>query len=151
MAARARYVHTNLVARDWRRLATFYVTVFGCEIAGPQRDLSGTWLESLTRLATARVSGVHLRLPGHGEDGPTLELFSYAEVQETPAPVPNRVGFGHIAFLVDDVPSVVETVVDNGGEVLGGPVGTNVAELGELEVAYVRDPEGNIIELQRWR
>jgi len=65
--------------------------------------------------------------------------------------VPNRVGFGHIAFLVDDLASVVEAVVDNGGEVLGGPVRTNVAELGELEVAYVRDPEGNIIELQRWR
>jgi len=64
--------------------------------------------------------------------------------------LPNRVGFGHIAFLVDDVPSVVEAVLDNGGEILGGPVRTTVAQLGELEVAYVRDPEGNIIELQRW-
>jgi len=26
----ARYVHTNLVALDWRRLAAFYVEVFGC-------------------------------------------------------------------------------------------------------------------------
>jgi predicted enzyme related to lactoylglutathione lyase len=26
----ARYVHTNLIARDWRALAGFYQRVFGC-------------------------------------------------------------------------------------------------------------------------
>jgi predicted enzyme related to lactoylglutathione lyase len=35
-----RYVHTNLIARDWRRLASFYQAVFGCEIAPPVRDFA---------------------------------------------------------------------------------------------------------------
>ncbi len=44
---RARYVHTNLIARDWRTLADFYVGVFGCEIAPDARGslefhMSGT-------------------------------------------------------------------------------------------------------------
>jgi predicted enzyme related to lactoylglutathione lyase len=151
VAGGARYAHTNLVARDWRRLATFYLTVFDCEYEGPERDLGGTWLESLTGLAGARLEGVHLRLPGHGSGGPTLEIFTYTEIQEAPVPLPNRAGFGHIAFRVDDVALVLTSILDNGGEILGGPVRTSVAGAGELEVAYARDPEGNIIEVQRWQ
>jgi predicted enzyme related to lactoylglutathione lyase len=30
-----RYVHTNLIARDWRALAKFYTGVFGCEFVPP--------------------------------------------------------------------------------------------------------------------
>ena len=35
---RARYAHTNLIARDWRRLSDFYVRVFGCVPVPPERD-----------------------------------------------------------------------------------------------------------------
>jgi catechol 2,3-dioxygenase-like lactoylglutathione lyase family enzyme len=146
----ATYVHTNLVARDWRRLAAFYTAVFGCEVRGAERALHGAWLEVLTGLAGARLEGVHLGLPGHGDGGPTLEIFTYAETEESPAAGPNRVGYGHIAFRVDDVPAALRRILDNGGETLGGPVRTTVAGEGELEVAYARDPEGNIVELQRW-
>src|SRR5690242_18585856 len=48
-----RYVHTNLVARDWRRLADFYVNVFRCAVAGPERDLHGDWLDTATALSGA--------------------------------------------------------------------------------------------------
>jgi len=146
----ATYVHTNLVARDWRRLAAFYTAVFGCEVRGAERALHGARLEALTGLAGARLEGVHLGLPGHGDGGPTLEIFTYAETEESPAPGPNRVGYGHIAFQVDDVPAALRSILDNGGETLGGPVRTTVAGEGELEVAYARDLEGNIVELQRW-
>jgi len=30
-----KYTHTNLVARDWRRLADFYIKVFGCTPVPP--------------------------------------------------------------------------------------------------------------------
>ena len=33
-----KYVHTNLVAHDWKRLATFYIEVFGCKPKPPERD-----------------------------------------------------------------------------------------------------------------
>jgi hypothetical protein len=43
----ARYGHTNLVARDWRRLAGFYVDPFGCVPVPPERAYPGgrrvTW------------------------------------------------------------------------------------------------------------
>ena len=37
MAIGIRYAHTNLIAKDWRSLARFYIEVFGCEPAGPER------------------------------------------------------------------------------------------------------------------
>ena len=41
----ARYGHTNLIARDWRPLASFYESVFGCRPIPPERDLSGDAVE----------------------------------------------------------------------------------------------------------
>ena len=35
MTVRARYVHTNLVVRDWEKLVGFYRDVFGCTPATP--------------------------------------------------------------------------------------------------------------------
>lgn len=49
MPIQAKYAHTNLTARDWRRLARFYCEVFNCVPKGPERDLSGLWLDELTR------------------------------------------------------------------------------------------------------
>ncbi|MFN2155425.1 MAG: VOC family protein, partial [Anaerolineae bacterium] len=80
MPVRARYVHTNLVARDWRALAAFYERVFGCTPVPPERALSGPWLERATGLNEVQIRGVHLRLPGHGESGPTLEVFQYSDL-----------------------------------------------------------------------
>lgn len=42
-------------------------------------------------------------------------------------------------------------LVDQGGTVVGEIASTTVVGVGDLEVTYVRDPEGNIIELQARR
>ena len=73
----ARYGHTNLIAEDWRALARFYEQQFGCTPVPPERDFKGRDLERGTGIAGAELRGAHLRLPGHGDDGPTLEIFNY--------------------------------------------------------------------------
>lgn len=146
-----RYVHTNLVARDWRALAEFYVRVLGCTRIEPERDLSGDWLERGTRVPGAHLRGQHLRLPGHGEGGPTLEIFQYGELVAQPFPVANRLGFGHIAFSVDDVRATLAEVLAAGGTLHGEVVTQLIEGVGELTFTYARDPEGNLIELQAWR
>lgn len=103
--SQARYAHTNLIADDWRALAGFYEDVFGCEPLVPERDLRGAWIDAGTGIEDAHIRGVHLRLPGHGPDGPTLEVFQYAEHAERPPTAVHRPGFGHICFAVDDVES----------------------------------------------
>lgn len=51
MVVEAKYVHTNLVARDWRKLVEFYVQVFGCKRMPPERKISGQWLDDATGIA----------------------------------------------------------------------------------------------------
>ena len=146
----ANYVHTNLIARDWKRLVRFYTDVFGCKPKDPERDMSGSWLDSVTSLGNAHLTGVHLRLPGCEQDGPTLEIFSYDELVERGMPAANHCGFAHIAFAVDDVDQALQAVIAAGGGVVGKIATTELPGVGVLRVVYARDPEGNIVELQKW-
>jgi predicted enzyme related to lactoylglutathione lyase len=150
MPIRAKYVHTNLITRDWKKIVRFYSDVFGCEPQGSERDMSGVWLDSLTSLRSAQLTGVHLLLPGYEHDGPTLEIFSYAELVNRGTPPANQCGFAHIAFVVDDVDQALHAVIAAGGDAVGKIATTEVKGLGALRVVYARDPEGNIIELQKW-
>ena len=146
----ARYVHTNLIARDWKQLARFYQDVFGCVSAPPERDYSGEAFDRLANLEGARQRGMHLRLPGWGDDGPTLEVFEYTPDLEKPDTRVNRHGFGHIAFTVDDVHQALERVLGAGGGQVGEVVTLTRADGKQVMVVYATDPEGNVVELQRW-
>ena len=145
------YVHTNIAARDWRALAIFYQEVFGCVPVGPLRDQEGDWLARGIGVPGIRLEGVHLALPGRGDDGPTLEIYTYTPAEEAPTPAPNRYGLGHLAFRVDDVTATLDAVLAAGGGTLGSVSTAEVAGVGTLEFVYARDPEGNILELQSWR
>ena len=145
----ATYVHTNLVAKDWKKLADFYQIVFGCIPVPPQRDLGGEAISNATAIMGAHILGMHMRLPGWGENGPTLEIFSYTpELEHAPVAV-NRPGFGHIAFLVDNVQNAIDAVLENGGCMVGKLVSVAVADH-TVTFAYLTDPEGNVIEVQSW-
>jgi catechol 2,3-dioxygenase-like lactoylglutathione lyase family enzyme len=147
----ARFGHVNVTSRDWRRLADFYREVFGMEQAGPERDISGTDLDRATGLTGAHLRGAHLRLPGGGDDGPTLEIFSYDTMAPDPGTAtPHRAGWGHIAIMVPDVPVAQEAVVAGGGAILGDAVTMATKDGRRLTWGYVTDPDGNILELQTW-
>ena len=120
----ARYIHTNLIARDWRALAAFYGSVFGCVDAPPERDFASREVEAGTGVPGAALRGMHMRLPGWGADGP--------------------------AFAVESVADARAEVLANGGRAIGDIV-TVTTSRGTVTWCYVTDPEGNIVELQTWR
>jgi len=91
-----------------------------------------------------------LRLPGYDKDGPTLEIFSYDKVVERGMPIANQCGLAHIAFSVGDVDEALQAVIAAGGGAVGKITSTEVDGVGLLRVVYARDPEGNIVELQKW-
>jgi len=146
----ARFVHVNLVAKDWRTLTGFYQDVFGCVPVPPKRSLSGEWLSRATGVPDARLEGMHLRLPGKHPDGPTLEIFQYSEVLRQLPAAANRQGLGHVAFEVDDVLAYASSVLSHGGALVGEVVERSIEGVGVITFAYATDPEGNIIELQQW-
>jgi predicted enzyme related to lactoylglutathione lyase len=149
MTIQAKYAHTNIIAKDWRALASFYTEVIGCVPVPPERDLSGEPVERGTGIPGVHLRGVHLRLPGRGADGPTLEIFSYEPMVEGGVKAVNRPGLGHLAFLVDDVEAARTEVLAHGGSIVGEVVTTPVGDSGHfIQWCYVTDPEGNILELQ---
>jgi predicted enzyme related to lactoylglutathione lyase len=150
MISGVRYSHTNLVARDWRSLATFYETAFGCTFVPPERDYSGRLLEAGTGVPDAAIAGVHLRLPGPGADGPTLEIYSYTPSVDSALPAVNRPGLAHLAFEVDSVDEARTHVLAAGGGSVGEIVTLTTSLGARVTWCYVTDPEGNVLELQSW-
>ena len=149
MTIQAKYTHTNIAARDWRALADFYIEVLGCELVPPERDLSGDPVERGTAVAGMHLRGAHLRLPGCGEDGPTLEIFNYDPMIEAELKAVNRCGLGHLAFLVQDIDAAVKEVLAHGGKRVGEVVTTPIGSTGHFyHWCYMTDPEGNVLELQ---
>ena len=146
-----RYAHTNIAARDWKKLSDFYINVFSCTVKPPERKLSGDWLDQATGLSKAELEGVHLLLPGHGDSGPTLEIFSYKDTHESEPLIANYTGFTHIAFEVDDVDQTLNAAMKSGGKLLGKITEKAIEGVGFLKFVYFRDPEGNIVEIQSWK
>lgn len=103
----------------------------GARQCPPERELAGQWLEDGTGVPDAQIRGVHLRLPGYGDEGPTLEIFQYN-------------------FAVDDVEAVRDALIAAGGGAVGELVSVEIPGAGTVTFVYMTDPEGNIIELQRW-
>ena len=144
-----KYVHTNIIARDWKSLSEFYQKVFHCIPVPPGRDLRGAWVEALSGVKNAHIQGEHLRLPGYDENGPTLEIFSYNEMVYNEKFI-NTSGLSHLAFLVDDVASTLALVKENGGQSVGELVIQKYPDGKTGTFVYCKDIEGNIIELQNW-
>ena len=146
-----RYVHTNIIAKDAKNLIEFYKNVLHCKSIDEKRDLRGEWLDRLTNLKGAHITGEHLLLPGYDTDHPTLEIFSYEELSRSMPAEINRPGFAHLAFEVDDVKKTLADIIRAGGSSVGELVTAGYPDGMEAVFVYATDPEGNIIELQSWR
>ena len=146
----ARFGHVNLTTRDWRRLAAFYADVFGCVFVPPERDIRSADLDAATGLHDAHLTGAHLRLPGYGDSGPTIEIFEYDKIDRHPGARIDRPGWGHVAFQVPDVPAALEAVTQAGGGRFGSTVTMQTKDGRTITWVYATDPDGNIVELQAW-
>jgi predicted enzyme related to lactoylglutathione lyase len=146
-----KYVHTNIIAKDWKSLANFYTRVFDCVPVLPERNYHGEWLEKGTGVKNAKLKGVHLRLPGYNESGPTLEIFQYSDKVDSEKSLPNKIGIGHLSFQVDDVENILNKAMGNGGSKIGEISEHHITGVGLLKYIYIYDPENNIIELQSWK
>ncbi|MBK7629286.1 MAG: VOC family protein [Ignavibacteriales bacterium] len=150
MSLKIKYVHTNIVAKNWKRLADFYIKVFGCSIVPPIRKYNGKDLDSAVNIKNVLLRGVHLRLPGYKTNGPTLEIFSYSPVLKKQNRKVNTPGLTHLAFEVNNVNIAYKMVIENGGNKVGKTISLKRSDGKKVTWCYVKDPEGNMIELQKW-
>jgi len=144
------YLHTNLTVENIENMMEFYVGVFGCSPVREIQQLTGDWIERITAVKDGEIKYVHLRLPGHWDKGPELELIQYLNPTKKYEITPDTYGFGHLSFSVSDVNEALDAVIKAGGSCVGEVVTVEVPNRGLLTEVYATDPEGNIIELQSY-
>lgn len=145
-----RYVHTDIIARDAAKLCEFYKNVLGCKSINEKRDLRGLWLDKMTGIKDAHITGEHLCMPGYDEDHPTLEIFSYDEMKDGGLHAINQYGLAHLAFETDDVEGVLAKILKAGGTQVGELVHADYEDGRHAVFVYAADPEGNTLEIQSW-
>jgi catechol 2,3-dioxygenase-like lactoylglutathione lyase family enzyme len=137
--------HINIVVRDLGGAKKFFLQ-FGFEIAR-EGNLSGEWIETLTRLKNVKARYAALSLPGH-ETNLELLTFDSPVGEECPAiDVLTTIGYRHIAFAVENIEKVVDDLKAQGV--------TFFSEIRRYEEAkkklcYFYGPEGIVLELAEY-
>ena len=145
MARATGFNHTSFTVSDIDRGVGFWRDVLGFTVAdlGP-RDAD--WLGRLIGVAGARAKIAHLH--GHGAH---VEFIQYL-TPVAPAMVlaANRPGSAHVAIEVDDIERIVDAFTAAGGRLEGEIVTCATGSTSGSREAYLRDPNGVLVELIEW-
>jgi len=136
-----RLEHVGIVVNDLQAAIDFFVEL-GLEPRG-KGQVEGDWVGRIIALNDVKAELAMLRTPdGQGE----IELVKFHSPPTQPgdpqAPS-NTPGLRHLAFLVEDIDSVVAGLKARGTELEGELVRYE----NSYRLCYVRGPEGIIIEL----
>lgn len=140
------FKHISLVARNAVQLAEFYKTVFGCKDIRPLQQLSGEAVSRGNGLPGSDILSVWLSLPG--VEHPFFEIHEYKNTVERALPQVNEPGYGHMSFKVEDIHATSAAILSAGGTELG-EITNFGTETDPVLLIYIRDPEGNILELEQ--
>ena len=146
MVEAMRLAHINLVARDVEALAAFYVSVMKCDVLRELKILSGENVSRGNGLSNSEIRSIWLKFPELEQ--PFLELHEHIVTHHRDQPRVNEPGFGHLAFQIEDVSSTLSNIVNAGGAQIGQITDFGTPEMPYL-IAYARDPEGNVLELEQ--
>ncbi|SFU06034.1 Catechol 2,3-dioxygenase [Pseudovibrio denitrificans] len=138
--------HINLVARDAKALAAFYEAVFQCKQMRPAKVLSGEKVSKGNGLPNSEILSIWLTFPDCGT--PFLELHQHAATEDRGVAPVNATGFGHLAFQTPDLHALIAKVLSAGGSKQGEVTNFGTSERPHL-ICYMRDPQGNILELEQ--
>jgi catechol 2,3-dioxygenase-like lactoylglutathione lyase family enzyme len=136
-----RMEHVGIVVNDLPAATEFFVQL-GLEPGG-KGQVEGSWVDRIVALDGVKAELAMLRAPnGQGE----VELVKFHS-PPTPTGDPdapsNTPGIRHLAFLVEDIDTVVAGLRARGTELMGELVRYEDS----YRLCYVRGPEGIIVEL----
>ena len=138
--------HVSINAQNADALAEFYRNVFGFIDRRPPRWLTGEKVSRGNGLPGSKIYSIWLNFPGTRES--FLEILSFEKPVNREASAVNASGYAHIAFEVSDLKKTVTTVLKSGGS-LQGEITNFGTEAKPHLIIYVRDPEGNVLELEQ--
>ena len=134
------FSHVAITVSDFNEAVRFYWDVFGAPVVG----VSDTPSERVRTFfgvdapdPTCKIGWV--RVPG----GATIEIFEFRPCEPATEVVWNRVGPTHISFNVHDTDRWHRYLVDKGVEIVSAPERSPHGHT----FFFVKDPDGNLIEL----
>lgn len=146
--------HVGITVPDIEEATTFLVVALGAEIL---YDMPGPSAETVDEEADQRSQAQLGTRPGSRwigsrmlrlGDGPSIELFEYADDGQRPPVGASDLGLQHFAVYVDDIDAARSKIVEAGGTAYAGPSVLPGAEAGENNKwLYTVAPWGSIIEL----
>lgn len=132
--------HVGIVVDDLAAAIEFF-TQLGLEPRG-KGQVEGDWVGRIIALQDVKAELAMLRTP----DGQEIELVKFHSPPTEPGDPEepsNAPGLRHLAFLVEDIDSVVEGLKARGTDLMGDLVQYE----NSYRLCYVRGPEGIIVEL----
>ncbi|MEL6468042.1 MAG: VOC family protein [Pseudomonadota bacterium] len=137
--------HVSITAGNAKRLAQFYIDALGLRMRRPPKRLSGGIISRGNGLPGSDICSIWLDFPDRSK--PFLEIMEYSDAAQGGVRPINAPGYGHIALQVPDLEAALDRILDCGGSQQGEVVNLGTSERPCLCV-YVRDPEGNVLELE---
>jgi catechol 2,3-dioxygenase-like lactoylglutathione lyase family enzyme len=129
--------HVGVTVADLDRAVDFYRTVLGLSLLD-RFTVDGEAFATGVGVDGASAEFVHL-----DADGVRIELVAYdPEGEAVHSDTVNRPGTAHLGFAVEDVDAVYESLPDE-VETVSAPRTTASG----TRILFVRDPEGNLVEL----
>lgn len=141
-----RCVHVSLAARSADRLSDFYISVFDCEEIRSPRTLSGETVSRGSGLPNSVIYSIWLKFPE--QETPFLEILEYESSRIRAIPRVDELGISHLSFQLEDIHSTMTKVLEAGGSSLGEITNFGTSDEPFL-IVYMRDCEGNILELEQ--
>jgi catechol 2,3-dioxygenase-like lactoylglutathione lyase family enzyme len=136
-----RFDHVGVIVRDLELTTTFF-TDLGF-VAEEPVDVVGSWMDRVIDLEDSHIELVVITAPdGSGR----LELTKYIAPVSSEEPVASpadTLGFRHVGYVVADIAEIIGKAREAGYELVG-----EVADYeDEFRLAYIRGPEGLILEV----
>ena len=136
-----RFDHVGITVKNLDAVTAFFVWL-GFEVEG-RMLMEGEFVDTVIGMANSLSEIVMLRPPGGGTG---LELSSFIRPNHEPGSpnaMSNELGLRNVAFEVDDLQAILDSLAADGYHLVGG--------VGQYEgiwrMAYVRGPEGIIVAL----
>ena len=135
--------HTGITVSNLERSLDFWQNVLGFEFSHRAHQ-KGERPEQITGVKGAELELAVVKSPG----GHKIELLEYHAPAERKriALRPCDVGSVHVAFTVDSLDAILNTIAASGWKAAGKPQTITVGPNTGKRVVYVRDPDGTTIE-----
>jgi catechol 2,3-dioxygenase-like lactoylglutathione lyase family enzyme len=138
--------HTGITVSNLERSLEFWQNVLGFEFSHRAHQ-TGQMAEEITGVKGAELKLAVVKSPS----GHKIELLEYlAPVDRKKVDLrPCDVGSVHVAFRIDNLETILNTVAASGWKAAGKPQTLKSGPNAGKRVVYVRDPDGTTIELMQ--